>query len=119
MHTQHVLVVGIDGVRFDLLPRLDTPHLDELADAGFLAPVEIDETTPTMSGPCWSTIATGVTVAKHGVWGNRLDGNRLDVFPDFTTRLALECGRRTFAAGGWAPCSSPSRAARSSPPPAG
>ncbi|WP_338056900.1 alkaline phosphatase family protein [Streptomyces sp. ZAF1911] len=103
MHTQHVLVVGIDGVRLDLLPQLDTPHLDGIAEAGFLAPVEIDEATPTMSGPCWATIATGVTVAKHGVWGNRLDGNRLDVFPDFTTRLALECGRRTFAAGGWAP----------------
>lgn len=103
MPTQHVLVVGIDGVRLDLLAELDTPHLDEIADAGFLAPVEIDEATPTMSGPCWATIATGVTVAKHGVWGNRLDGNRLDVFPDFTTRLALEFGRRTFAAGGWAP----------------
>ncbi len=64
MPTQHVLVVGIDGVRLDLLAELDTPHLDELADAGFLAPVEIDEATPTMSGPCWATIATGVTVAQ-------------------------------------------------------
>ncbi|MEU5216883.1 alkaline phosphatase family protein [Streptomyces sp. NPDC020807] len=98
-----VLVVGVDGVRLDLLPELDTPHLDAVAEAGFLAPVEVDEATPTMSGPCWTTIATGVGVAKHGVWGNRLDGNRLDVFPDFTTRLAAERGRRTFAVGGWAP----------------
>ncbi|MFJ5708196.1 alkaline phosphatase family protein [Streptomyces sp. NPDC093105] len=103
MTTPHVLVVGIDGVRLDLLPLVDTPHLDGLTDAGFLAPVHIDEATPTMSGPCWATIVTGVGVAKHGVWGNRLDGNRLDVFPDFTTRLAAEHGRRTFVAGGWAP----------------
>lgn len=103
METSRVLVIGIDGVRLDLLPELDTPHLDSIAGAGFLAPVEVDETTPTMSGPCWTTIVTGVGVAKHGVWGNRLDGNRLDVFPDFTTRLAAECGRRTFAVGGWAP----------------
>ncbi|MFD8020967.1 alkaline phosphatase family protein [Streptomyces lavendulae] len=103
MDNRHVLVVGIDGVRLDLLPELDTPHLDAVARAGFLAPVGIDDATPTMSGPCWTTVVTGVGVAKHGVWGNRLDGNRLDVFPDFTTRLALECGRRTFAVGGWAP----------------
>ncbi|MFD8012406.1 alkaline phosphatase family protein [Streptomyces sp. NPDC058955] len=98
-----VLVVGIDGVRLDLLPALRTPHLDGVARTGLLAPVEVDDVTPTMSGPCWATVVTGVGVAKHGVWGNRLDGNRLDVFPDFTTRLAADCGRRTFAVGGWAP----------------
>ncbi|WP_406003204.1 alkaline phosphatase family protein [Streptomyces sp. NBC_00829] len=103
MATPRVLVVGIDGVRLDLLPSLDTPNLDELANAGFLAPVHIDDDTPTMSGPCWTTIVTGVGVTKHAVWGNRFDGNRIDLFPDFTTRLAAEHGRRTFAVGGWAP----------------
>ncbi|MFE1804592.1 alkaline phosphatase family protein [Streptomyces sp. NPDC059533] len=102
-NTARVLVVGIDGVRLDLLPEVDTPHLDGIARTGFLAPVEVDADTPTMSGPCWATIVTGVGVAKHGVWGNRFDGHRLDVFPDFTTRLAADCGRRTFAVGGWEP----------------
>ncbi len=100
---RHVLVVGIDGVRLDLLRTTTTPHLDAIAAAGFLAPVEIDEDTPTMSGPCWTTIATGVGIAKHGVHGNHFGGNRLAVFPDFTTRLAQEDGRRTFVAGGWQP----------------
>ncbi|QMU77497.1 sulfatase-like hydrolase/transferase [Streptacidiphilus sp. PB12-B1b] len=98
-----VLVVGIDGVRLDLLPDLRTPHLDSVAEAGFLAPVEVDDATPTMSGPCWATITTGVGVAKHGVFGNHFGGNRLDVFPDFATRLAAVHRRRTFAAGGWEP----------------
>ncbi|MFJ6016841.1 alkaline phosphatase family protein [Streptomyces sp. NPDC092952] len=102
-NTARVLVVGIDGVRLDLLPELDTPYLDGIARAGFLAPVEVDSATPTMSGPCWTTVVTGVGVAKHGVWANRFDGNRLDVFPDFTTRLAADCGLRTFAVGGWEP----------------
>ncbi|MFK0296550.1 alkaline phosphatase family protein [Streptomyces sp. NPDC090442] len=108
-HTSHtnpaprVLVVGIDGVRYDLLDELPTPHLDSVADAGFLAPIEIDAATPTMSGPCWATIATGVTPTKHGIWGNNLTGNRLEVFPDFATRLTQLDGRRTFVAGGWAP----------------
>ncbi|MEV6950577.1 alkaline phosphatase family protein [Streptomyces sp. NPDC051183] len=100
---RRVLVVGIDGVRLDLLRTVPTPHLDAVAAAGFLGPIEIDEATPTMSGPCWATIATGVGVAKHGVYGNHFAGHRLDVFPDFATRLARQDGRRTFVAGGWEP----------------
>ncbi|MFJ3225065.1 HAD-IA family hydrolase [Streptomyces sp. NPDC086783] len=98
-----VLVVGIDGVRLDVLCRLRTPHLDTLAAAGFLAPVEVDDRTPTMSGPCWATVVTGVSAAKHGVWSNDFSGHRLDVFPDFATRLTEQDGRRTFVAAGWRP----------------
>ncbi|WP_330299857.1 alkaline phosphatase family protein [Streptomyces sp. NBC_00503] len=100
---RHVLVVGIDGVRLDALPAVATPHLDAVAAAGFLGPIEIDEATPTMSGPCWATVVTGVGIAKHGVYGNNFAGHRLDVFPDFTTRLAQENGRKTFVAAGWEP----------------
>ncbi len=101
--TRRVLVVGIDGVRLDLLDTLATPRLDAVRDAGFLAPVLIDEQTPTMSGPCWATIVTGVHVGKHGIWNNDFAGNRLGVFPDFTTRLARVFGRKTFVAAGWDP----------------
>ncbi|MFD3696300.1 HAD-IA family hydrolase [Streptomyces sp. NPDC058646] len=100
---RHVLVVGIDGVRLDLLRTAQTPHLDAVAAAGFLVPVEIDEDTPTMSGPCWATVATGVGVARHGVHGNHFAGHPLAVFPDFATRPAQEDGRRTFVAAGWQP----------------
>jgi arylsulfatase A-like enzyme len=100
---RRVLVVGIDGVRRDWLGTLPTPHLDSLAKAGFLAPVDVDEQTPTMSGPCWTTIATGVHVGKHGVWSNDFSGHRLGVFPDFATRLARGFGRKTFVAAGWDP----------------
>ncbi|MET8515729.1 HAD-IA family hydrolase [Streptomyces sp. NPDC005077] len=100
---RRVLVVGIDGVRLDTLRRLPTPHLDALARRGFLAPVGIEDDTPTMSGPCWATVVTGVTVAKHGVWSNDFTGHRLAVFPDFATRLAEQDGRRTFVAAGWEP----------------
>ncbi|WP_369229890.1 HAD-IA family hydrolase [Streptomyces sp. R21] len=98
---RRVLVVGIDGVRLDVLRRLSTPHLDALAADGFLTPIEVDDRTPTMSGPCWATIVTGVSADKHGVWSNDFSGHRLDVFPDFATRLA-ERGR-TFVAAGWQP----------------
>ncbi|MER7958057.1 HAD-IA family hydrolase [Streptomyces sp. NPDC096030] len=99
---RRVLVVGIDGVRLDVLRRLATPHLDALAADGFLAPVVVEPGTPTMSGPCWATIVTGVTVDKHAVWSNDFSGNRLAVFPDFTTRLR-DAGRRTYVAAAWEP----------------
>lgn len=100
---RRVLVVGIDGVRLDVLDTLATPRLDEVRKAGFLAPVLIDEQTPTMSGPCWATIVTGVHVGKHGIWNNDFTGNRLGVFPDFATRLTQSHGARTFVAADWAP----------------
>ncbi|WP_042375847.1 alkaline phosphatase family protein [Streptacidiphilus melanogenes] len=100
---RRVLVVGIDGVRLDMLAELDMPRLDEVTDAGFLAPVVIDAGTPTMSGPCWATIATGVHVTKHAVWNNDFTGHRLAVFPDFLTRLTHGFGRRTYVAAAWEP----------------
>ncbi|RFU87126.1 phosphodiesterase [Streptomyces triticagri] len=100
---RRVLVVGIDGVRLDTLAGVPTPQLDSVVTAGFLAPVDIAPGTPTMSGPCWATIVTGVRVDKHAVWGNDLTGNRLAVFPDFTTRLNLQDGRSTYVAAGWQP----------------
>ncbi len=100
---RRVLVVGIDGVRLDTLHRVPTPHLDAVADAGFLAPVTVGEDTPTMSGPCWATVVTGVRVTKHAVWSNDFSGHRLGVFPDFATRLARQDGRRTYVAAAWEP----------------
>ncbi|MFJ9637478.1 HAD-IA family hydrolase [Streptomyces sp. NPDC101178] len=100
---RRVLVVGIDGVRLDTLGRVPTPHLDTVANSGFLAPVTVAESTPTMSGPCWATIVTGVRVTKHAVWSNDFTGHRLGVFPDFATRLARQDGRRTFVAAAWEP----------------
>ena len=84
-----VLVIGIDGVRLDVLRSVSTPHIDALAAEGFLAPVRIDDATPTWSGPCWATIATGVSADKHGIMHNVFTGHRLADHPDFLT-LALD-----------------------------
>jgi membrane-anchored protein YejM (alkaline phosphatase superfamily) len=44
---RHVLVIGVDGVRFDLLGPEVTPVIWGFGAAGFLGPVPVDETTPT------------------------------------------------------------------------
>jgi predicted AlkP superfamily phosphohydrolase/phosphomutase len=70
----HVMVIGVDGVRFDLVGPDTTPSVWALGQAGFLAAVPVGEATPTWSGPCWATIATGTGVAGHGITGNDLTG---------------------------------------------
>ena len=100
---RHVLVVGVDGVRFDLLGPDTTPAIWALRREGFLAPVVIDDGTPTMSGPCWATIVTGAGVAGHGITGNDLTGHRLADHPDFVT-VATRAGLPTLlAVSGWPP----------------
>ncbi len=100
---RHVLVVGVDGVRFDLLGPDTTPAIWALRREGFLTPVVIDDGTPTVSGPCWATIATGAGVAGHGITGNDLTGHRLADHPDFVT-VATRAGLPTLlAVSGWPP----------------
>src|SRR3984957_15110813 len=94
---RNVLVVGVDGVRFDLLGPELTPAIWGFRASGFLGPVPIDETTPTWSGPCWATIATGTGVDGHGITSNNLTGHRLAEHPDFVT-VATRAGLPTLLA---------------------
>jgi predicted AlkP superfamily pyrophosphatase or phosphodiesterase len=102
-----VLVIGVDGVRFDLVGPDTTPSIWGLGQAGFLTPVPVADTTPTWSGPCWATIATGTGVDGHGITGNDLTGHRLADHPDFVT-LATRAGLPTLlAVSGWPPLALP------------
>jgi len=100
---RHVLVIGVDGVRFDLLGPEVTPVIWDFRLSGFLGPVPVDEATPTWSGPCWATIATGTGVDRHGITSNDLTGHRLADHPDLVT-VATRAGVSTLlAVSGWAP----------------
>lgn len=84
--TPKVLLIGVDGVRPDVLADVSTPHLDSLASAGLL--IENARTTiPSVSGPSWSSMLTGVWPDKHGVTDNDFTGKRYRAYPDFLTRL--------------------------------
>lgn len=101
---QHILVIGVDGCRHDSLLKAHTPHLDALAGQGFLAPVRVDERNPTISGPVWSTVASGVYSDLHGIRDNQLAGHRLVEYPDFLSRVREQVpGATTFAAAAWGP----------------
>lgn len=102
--SEHVLIVGIDGVRYDVLCQEPTPHLDALAARGFLAPVWVNEAAPTISGPSWATILTGATADRHLIMDNDLAPNALAEHPDVLRLAARQ--RPTlarFAAASWEP----------------
>ncbi|HEX4817931.1 MAG TPA: alkaline phosphatase family protein [Nonomuraea sp.] len=109
-----VLVVGMDGLRFDLLAASGVPVLTALMTAGAygtsLLPYgeaggprteSVGEVVPkrpeagaggrvissrTDSGPGWSSIAAGVWPDKHGVVDNSFTEPNFAKFPDFLTR---------------------------------
>ena len=102
--TSHVLIMGWDGVRADVLRSARTPHLDALAANGFLSTVRVHDANPTISGPVWSTMATGVYSDQHGVRDNDFSGNAFERHPDLLSRVrSATPGATTFAAGAWAP----------------
>lgn len=100
----HVVVIGIDGVRYDMLTEVATPHLDRVAAAGFLRPVSVHPEVPTISGPSWATMVTGVLPSTHRIYDNDLSGHALGANPDFV-HLARRGhpGLQTFIGADWQP----------------
>lgn len=101
--TPKVLVIGIDGVRPDVLAEVSTPNLDALTLGGSFT-ARTRTTTPSVSGPSWSSMLTGVWPEKHGVYDNEFGGRDYARFPDFLTRIeAVRPELGTFAAVDWLP----------------
>lgn len=87
-----LLVIGIDGCRFDALRAAKTPNLDRLIDEGVaVEPIRIFPAryreADTISGPGWSSILCGVWSDKHGVMDNRFTSPNYDKFPHFFVLL--------------------------------
>lgn len=98
-----VLVIGIDGVRPDIMAEVETPNLDGLIAEGTFSD-RARTGRPTVSGPGWSSFLTGVWPDKHGVTDNSFEGKRYDLYPDFLTRMEqVRPELNTFAALDWAP----------------
>ena len=108
-----VLVIGTDGTRIDLVQRLiaagEAPNLAAIERDGFLVPSLLAYTPPaalTLSEVGWSSIATGVWPAKHGVLGYFLNSDpgqaTKNGYPDFLTRIERERPQlSTFLASNW------------------
>ena len=80
------MLIGIDGCRPDGVKAAEAPNLDSLSRSGGFS-FEAQTSPLTTSGPCWSSMLTGVWSDKHGVTGNSMKGSRFDRYPNLFTRL--------------------------------
>ncbi|MEV8390841.1 MULTISPECIES: alkaline phosphatase family protein [unclassified Streptomyces] len=104
--TPKVLVIGVDGALLSRIKDADAPNLDRLMATGLTAPSALyaNPMAPTMSGPGWSTIITGVWPDKHKVKDNNFTGQQFARYPDFLTRIeTARPALRTCAVSSWAP----------------
>jgi len=98
-----VLLIGLDGVRVDIMAAVETPVIDSLAAAGFFSD-EAKTRVRTVSGPGWSSMTIGARTDKHLVDGNNFEGNDYATYPDFLTRIERERPEfNTFAVLDWPP----------------
>ena len=101
--TKKVLLIGIDGVRTDVLSAAETTNIDALAGDGFYTDNAWTR-PPTVSGPGWSNMLTGVWPDKHRVEGNDFTGNDYTTYPDFFTLIErVEPSIETAAVVDWLP----------------
>ncbi|MDV5145979.1 alkaline phosphatase family protein [Streptomyces sp. SBC-4] len=84
-----VLVVGMDGLRYDRIDAAKAPHLKSLMTNGTFGRslLYANPMAATSSGPGWSTISTGVWPDKHGVKDNSFTGKNYGQYPGFLARL--------------------------------
>lgn len=104
--TPKVLVIGLDGTLLNRVKDADAPNLDALMAAGLTAPSSIyaNPFAPTLSGPGWSTLITGVWPDKHNVKDNTFTGQKFAQYPDFLTRIeTAKPSLSTYAVSSWAP----------------
>ncbi|GAA1827911.1 alkaline phosphatase family protein [Agromyces salentinus] len=100
------LVIGIDGASFDFLAPADMPNLDALRAAGVTSASNLygSPMAGTVSGPGWSTIATGVWPDKHRVTDNSFSSPAYAEYPDYLSRIeAASPERDTYVVGTWSP----------------
>ncbi|MFC9895634.1 alkaline phosphatase family protein [Nocardia sp. NPDC127579] len=101
---RHVVVFGVDGLNWESLPQADTPTLDALISTGYSSPTWLyaPPFAPTVSGPGWATVLTGVWPDRHRVFGNDFAGNALARHPDLLSRVEAGLpGAKTYAGLDW------------------
>ena len=66
----YVVLVSLDGFRFDYPQKYPTPHLAEMAQHGVFAPNGMLPSFPSLTFPNHYSIVTGLYPEHHGIVGN-------------------------------------------------
>jgi len=100
-----VLIVGIDGVRSDVISCENSPFLYSFLNSSnsysnLNHKTEID----TYSGPNWTSILTGVHYEKHNVLDNSFENNQLELYPNFFNYLESSMeNHESYSLTNWVP----------------
>jgi predicted AlkP superfamily pyrophosphatase or phosphodiesterase len=99
---KHALVIGIDGCRSDALQAAKAPHIKSLIEKGTVCyrvyaggTLGTKTEQPTVSGPSWGSILTGVWADKHQMPDNdfthpnlkKVVDGKIVGYPHFFTRI--------------------------------
>lgn len=87
----HVILVSLDGFRWDYVERLNPPFLSKFITNGVKA-VSLIPSFPTKTFPNHYSIATGMYPDKHGIIGNTFYSHKKDKTYRIANREAVEDG---------------------------
>lgn len=85
-----VILVGLDGFRYDYLDRFSPPNLTRLAEEGVHAPEGMVSVFPSKTFPNFYSIATGLYPAHHGIVANTMYDTELGSEFRISDRSAVE-----------------------------
>ena len=91
MGEPYLILISIDGFRWDYQRRHDTPALDRIAGDGVAADALVP-VFPTLTFPNHYSIATGLYPVNHGLVGNRFPSEDRRRFFDLGDRASVEDG---------------------------
>jgi predicted AlkP superfamily pyrophosphatase or phosphodiesterase len=104
---QKTVLVLLDGIPADVIEKVNTPVLDEIAKAGGYTrsyqggEIGKESETPTISAPGYMNLITGTWAYKHNVWGNGVKDPNYDYWNIFRIVKALDPNKRTAIFSTW------------------
>jgi predicted AlkP superfamily pyrophosphatase or phosphodiesterase len=105
--TPKAVSIILDGIPADVIERVHTPALDEIAAVGGYARAHVGgelggrTETPTISAPGYMSLLTGTWAYKHNVWGNSRQSPDYDYWNLFRIVETVEPSRRTAVFSTW------------------
>jgi len=87
----YLILISIDGFRWDYQDSYDTPTLDEIADSGVRAEAMVP-VFPTLTFPNHYSIATGLYPANHRLIGNKFPSLDRSRFYSLSDRESVQDG---------------------------
>jgi hypothetical protein len=87
----YLILVSIDGFRWDYQSTYETPALDRIAATGLRAE-SLQPVYPSLTFPNHFSIATGLYPAEHGIVHNHFPNGNRDAWYHIWDRSAVENG---------------------------